>query len=351
MNRLKVRNFLSTRPTIHKMKDLTDEQIMEEFENIDDTTLEELNDDFNKRLVILLTHSGLNSDTIDYESLGAIRYILGLMYTPQQDFTPEERSELLEHVRIVEDEIKQELESSILKGGGYREIFVKFMIYLTLITYLGATINNHFVRTHYKELIALRSNNQCGKEMSLYSGVLGMFLHHTVGNVFDISILYEYIPGMKKSVWELSLMTAKLTPQYIAQYLGAQRTCFTRVESINQYFQTANAIWRIYALISMNMYATFIEKSTKRSAIMTYWVYTWRGLFGVGNPVLGPPRLLIEGASTFIEYCSKPRNTRPSLPGFGQFAQPKPQPFSEFGKSRGGKITKRKNKIRKTKKY
>ena len=84
---------------------------------------------------------------------------------------------------------------------------------------------------------------------------------------------------------------------------------------------------------------------------MTYWVYAWRGLFGVGNPVLGPPRLLIEGASTLIEYCSKPRSTRPTQPAFGQFTQPKPQPFSEFGKSRGGKFTKRKNKIRKTKKY
>jgi hypothetical protein len=107
---------------------------MDKFENIDETTLEELNDDFNKRIVILLTHSGLmEPDTIDDESFGAIRYILGLMYTPQQDFTPEERSELLEHVKIVEDEIKQELESSMLKGGGYREIFVKFMIYLIFL--------------------------------------------------------------------------------------------------------------------------------------------------------------------------------------------------------------------------
>jgi hypothetical protein len=358
MNRIKIRSVLTPRSFLPRSKELTDEQIMEKFENIDYKTLEELNDDFNERLIILLTHSGLmEPDTINRECLSNIRYLLGLIYTPPQEFTPEERSELLEHVKILEDEITQELESSMLKGGGFREIFVKLLIYLTLITYLGATVNNHFIRSNINELSALKSNNQCGKEMAFYSNILGMFFHRTMGKVFDLSILHEYIPGMEKSVWDLALMAAKLSPQYIAQYLGAQRTCFSRVKSINDYFESANMIWNIYASISMCIYATFIEKKTKRSTTMTYWVYAWRGLFGVGNPILGPPRLLIEGASNFIEYCSK----KPAQPTQAQSALEPEVPLTfaqaqsafaqrEVGKL-GGKFTKRKNKIRKTKKY
>lgn len=300
--------------------------------------------------------------------------------------------------RILNDlieEVESDMSRKEMTGGGTQRIIIRLLLIIAIAYAITMTLHNDFIL----RVGAYVRNPQCKTELSLvYSLIIHMMeqLNNTKEVLESIPVpqaaidaslqgvvatkeLVERIPVpqaiIDASLQGLAHVKGMLPPLHLfpysfknwsyydiyklfgwgshkmAEQIGLVKSCTDNILIVREIVGKYSMGWRCYSLTAFVFYGFFFdgENRRKRSNFTEMLVQViWRPFLGVGNPVIGTARGAVYALETLYDAGSAACDAvdRVFTP-----APPKAMTWSEFEKPSGGKFTKRKNKIRKTKKY
>jgi hypothetical protein len=244
-------------------------------------------------------------------NLPETRLLLYIFYIRYYDepiiFTPTERTELEKLQTKLESELKQELEQykaskkqGIMSGGcGRSYYFAKTVVVLFIAAALGVEAYNFLAIRNINNLSEFEKGGICYEQYLLLKTTISMMSSKKILNweFPDFSAIVEPIPfkwkGFLSTSWRPIL-------QYGAQLAWGRKSCAAAVTSLVHESLLIKTAWSVYSFFALMIYSCLIEVDVPKTPRRRFFDGVIRACFLEGNPLVGPPLLLINGIETLV---------------------------------------------------